>query len=299
MAEKRIMLLGANGQIGQAFQHETVPDDWKVGLFGHADLDIALHHKVQTAIHEFKPSLIINAAAMTAVDGAEKDPDQARAINFDAVANLAAQGSALDIPVIHISTDYVFDGEDRNIYLPNDQMNPLNIYGQSKMMGEEALRHELAWHVILRISSVFSSYAKNLLTNMINAIESKDELKGATDQIACPTYAPDVAKALIVMASGILKGKHDGFGTFHLCGSPAASRLEFTQAIMDAYAPYTKARPRITPALAKDFALPAKRALKVILDCTKIRDVYGIQQKPWRDGLAEAVQLLQKTRSST
>lgn len=298
---KRIMLLGASGQIGQALQHESLPDNWELGCYGHADLDITNHHRSQQIIDDYKPDLIINAAAMTAVDQCETDHETAKAANFYAVANLAAQCSARDVPLIHLSTDYVFDGEGQTTpYLPDDVMHPLNYYGDSKMMGEEALRHELAWHVILRVSAVFSAYGGNILTRLLRMIDERDELKMATDQKSSPTYAPDLAKALLAMAAAILKGKHNGFGTFHYCGEPPANRLEFAQAVMEAYAPYTSRRPRITPVLTKDLAtdLPnhAPRPAYSVLDCAKIRDIYGIAQKPWRDGLTEAVAALARDR---
>jgi dTDP-4-dehydrorhamnose reductase len=298
MAAKRIMLLGANGQVGQALRAAELPADWELGAYGRAECDILDHRAVQNAMQLLKPDLIINAAAMTAVDKCEAEEEQAMAVNFEAPANLAAQCASADVPLIHISTDYVFDGTDGEIpYRPDSPMNPLGVYGHSKMMGEEAVRHELAWHVILRISSVFSAFGVNLLTKGLQSIEERDELKIVTDQKSCPTPAQDVAKALIVIADRILTGKSDGFGTFHFCGTPAATRLEFVQAIMNAYAPYTAKRPKITPALTSDFPGFAPRPAYSVLDCTRIREIYGIAQRPWRDGLDEAMTVLMRGRS--
>ncbi len=300
MSEKRIMLLGANGQIGQAFRAEALPADWQLGAYGHAELDIANHQAVRNAVIDFKPELIINAAAMTNVDAAEKDHQQALAVNFEALANIAALCSARDILCIHLSTDYVFDGQDGETpYTVDNQMHPLNAYGETKMMGEEALRHELAWHVILRVSSVFSAFGNNILTKLIGWIDERDEMKIVTDQKSCPTYAPDIAKALITMTTAMLKGKVDGFGTFHLCGAPAATRFEFMQAIMEAYAPFTDKRPGITPVLSADLPGFAPRPAYSVLDCAKISRVYGIEQKPWRESLNEAVKLLMRARGKT
>jgi len=298
MTTKRLMLLGANGQVGQAIRAEPLPEGWKLGAYGHAELDITQHRLVHKAMQDFMPDIIINSAAMTNVDGAEKDHATALAINFEALANLAAQASSMDVLVIHISTDYVFDGRDGGTpYKPDDKVNPINIYGDTKFMGEEALRHELPWHVILRVSSVFSAFGRNLLTGIINTIDEKDEIKAVSDQIASPTYAPDIAKAIFVIASAIFKGKPDGFGTFHFCGTPPATRLEFIQAIMDTYAPHTPKRPKITPiSLKESNAGRAERPAYSVLDCEKVRAVYGIEQSDWRVGLAEAVESLQKAR---
>jgi dTDP-4-dehydrorhamnose reductase len=297
MATKRIMLLGAGGQLGQALRAETLPPDWQLSAFSRSECDITDHQGVKRTILTFKPDLVINAAAMTAVDKCETEQDMAVAANFEGPANLAAQCAAIDVPLIHISTDYVFDGsEGEKPYKPDDQMNPLSIYGNTKMMGEESVRHELAYHVILRISSVFSAFGANILTKALQNIDQRDELKIVTDQKSCPTYAPDVARALIVMTNDILKGKNGGFGTFHYCGTPAATRLEFTQEIMNAYAPFTSRRPKIMPALSADFPGFAVRPAYSGLDCAKILEVYGIAQKPWREGLAEAMNVLMKER---
>ena len=300
MIAKRIMLLGANGQLGQALRASALPPDWELGAYGHAECDILDYRVVQYTLQSFKPDLIVNAAAMTAVDKREFEEEQAMISNFEAPANLAAQCASADVPLIHISTDYVFDGTDGETpYHPNDPMNPLGVYGYSKMMGEEAVRHELAWHVILRVSSVFSAFGANLLTKTMQMIDERDELKIVTDQKSCPTPAQDIAKAIIVMANTILTGRSDGFGTFHLCGTPAATRMEFVQAIMDAYAPYTAKRPTITPALSSDFPGYAQRPAYSVLDCTRIREIYGVEQRPWRDGLAEAMTMLMRDRSTT
>ncbi len=163
---KRIMLLGAGGQMGQAVRAEPLPRDWELAALSRAECDITDHRGVHKAVQTFRPDLVINAAAMTAVDKCETEQDQAVATNFEGPANLAAQCSAIDAPLIHISTDYVFDGQDGEVpYKPDDKMNPLSIYGNTKMMGEESVRHELAFHVILRISSVFSAFGTNMLTN--------------------------------------------------------------------------------------------------------------------------------------
>lgn len=296
MANKRIMLLGANGQVSQALRAEPLPADWQLAAYGHAECDITDHRQVQTVIQTFKPELVINTAAMTAVDKCETEHQQAIDANFEGPANLAAQCSALDIPLIHLSTDYVFDGSEGKPYKTDDEMHPINMYGESKMMGEQAIQHGHAFHVILRISSVFSAYGTNLLTKMIQAIDTKDELKIVTDQICAPTPAQDVARALIKITNTLLHGKAGGYGIFHLCGTPEVNRLEFSQAMMDAYAPFTTRRPKILPALSSDFPGFAARPPYSVLDCSKIRDVYGIEQRPWREGLTEAMQTLMQGR---
>jgi dTDP-4-dehydrorhamnose reductase len=300
MATKRIMLLGAGGQVGQALRAEPMPAGWEFAAYSRAECDITDHRAVHKVIQTFRPDLVINAAAMTAVDKCETEQDKAVAANFEGPANLAAQCSAIDAPLIHISTDYVFDGRDGEVpYKPNDAMNPLNIYGNTKMMGEESVRHELAFHVILRISSVFSAFSTNLLTKTLQMLDTRDEIKSVIDQKSCPTYAPDIAKAIIVMTNAILGGKSNGFGTFHLCGTPPVTRFEFTQTIMEAYAPFTQRRPTILPAKSTDFPGFAERPSYSALDCSKTADIYGIAQKPWRDGITTAINMLMQQRKQT
>lgn len=293
MASKRIMLLGANGQVGQALRAEKLPADWQLNAYGHTECDITNHRQVQETIQALKPDLIINSAAMTNVDKCETEQDQAIAANFHGPANLAAQCSALDIPLIHLSTDYVFDGKDGNRpYKTDDIMHPVNFYGDSKMMGEQAIQHEHAFHVILRIASVFSAYGTNLLTKMIQTINTRDEIKIVTDIICAPTPAQHVARALITITDSLLHGRVGGYGIFHLCGTPEVNRFEFSEAIIKAYEPFTTRRPKLLPALSSDFPGIAVRPPYSVLDCAKIEEVYGIKQRSWRDGLDEAMQTL-------
>lgn len=293
MANKRVMFFGAAGQVGQAFSHTPKPQDWDIIACDHKTCDMTNVHQLRELVQHTKPHLVINAAAMTAVDVCETEHDKARAVNFEAVANLAAQCSMLDAPLIHLSTDYVFDGRDHTTpYKPEDAMNPLSAYGETKMMGEEAIRHELPWHVILRVSSVFSAYGTNLLTKALRAIDEKDTIHSVTDQVSCPTHAPAITEALVVMGEAILNGKTDGFGTFHLCGEGAVTRLEFMQGIMDAYAAYTTRRPALLPAKSSDFPGFAERPAYSVLDCSKTEAIYGIRQQSWRTGITSAITTL-------
>jgi dTDP-4-dehydrorhamnose reductase len=296
MTQHRIMLLGAAGLVGQAIQHLAAQDgafpDWKLGLFSRAECDITNPAALRSAMQDFKPDLVINAACLARIDGAEEDHETADAVNFRAVAQMAAQCSALDVPLIHLSTDYVFDGRQNAPYMPDDQMNPVSHYGQSRMMGEEAIRHETPFHVILRVSSVFGPFRRNLLTSTLKAIEEKDELRVVNDIIAGPTSALDVAKAVIVIGTEILAGKTDGFGTFHLCGTPACSRYTFTEAVLKAYAPHTKKHPRLTPIVSNDLPHLKLRPRYSALECSKIKNVYGIEQKTWQDGIDASLAIL-------
>jgi dTDP-4-dehydrorhamnose reductase len=285
----RVMLLGAGGQIGQAIQHEVLPPDWHLGLYGRSEIDITNPSSVRDAVQGFKPDVVINAAGMADIDRAECNPAAAMDANFHAAAILAAQCSMLDVPLIHLSSAAVFDGEHDAPYKPDDPMNPLNAFGQSKMMGEEAVRHELPWHVILRLSWVFGAFGENILTRALHLIDDEKELCVSPDRLGAPAPAPDVARALLAIAEALLGGKAEGFGTFHLCGTPPCTPFDFTQALVEAYAPYAGHRPEITRLTEAEENGFGRRPRYAVLDCEKIQAVYGIEQPAWRAGLIEAV----------
>lgn len=286
---KRVMLIGGGGQTGQALSAQKLPADWQIDSYDKQRLDITDHLAVRVAVESTSPDIVINTAALTSVDVAEKDSGLAVAVNFDAPANIAAVCSFRDIPLIHLSTDFVFDGEKEAPYSADDEPCPVNAYGQSKMYGEDAVRQELAWHVILRVSWVFSAFGNNMMTKMLSWANEKDELRIATDQISCPTYAGDVAQAIIAIADEIMAGKSNGFGTFHYCGTPAATRYEFAEALLDAYRPHAARMPKLLPALTTDFPEYAKRPRSTPMDCSKIREIYGIEPCAWRDRMEQAI----------
>jgi dTDP-4-dehydrorhamnose reductase len=286
----RILLFGAHGQIGQALQKYALPADWDLRALTRQDCDFLEPGSIGRVMHDYQPDLVMNAAAMTDIDACEKDRDAAKEVNFHAVANIAGQCDTLNAPLIQLSTDYVFDGtEGTRPYAVDDPMNPVNVYGQTKMMGEEAARHGLYWHVIVRTSLVFSAWGSNVLTKTLQQIETQDEVQAVSDQIANPTSAAAVAEALVVISSAILGGKGNGFGTFHVCGEPAVTRFEFLQAIMEAYGPSTDRRPRLSSVSSADIANRVPRPACTILNCDRVREVYGTTQRAWRDDLAVAV----------
>ena len=290
MSIHRVLVFGGNGQVGQALRYATLPADWLLKAVTRAECDFMQPGAIGKAVRDFAPDLVINAAAMTDIDACEKDPAQATEVNFHAVANIAGQCDTVNAPLIQISTDYVFDGKNgERPYMPDDEMNPVNVYGQTKMMGEEAARHGLHWHVIMRTSLVFSAFGQNVLTRTLRQIDTQVEIQAVTDQKANPTSAEAVAEALMVIGGAILRGKGDGFGTFHICGEPAVTRYEFLQAIMQAYAPFTERRPKLTPISSADIPNRVPRPPCSILNNDKARDVYGIQPHLWRDDLANSV----------
>jgi dTDP-4-dehydrorhamnose reductase len=289
MAGNHILIFGGSGQVGTVLRGMKMPEDWHVMAPARAECDLTQPGDVARAIRDFGPDIVINAAAMCGIDECEKNPELAKEINFHAVANMAAQCSTLDTPLIHLSTDYVFDGTEGKPYLPDDKMNPLNVYGQTKMMGEEAARHAIHWHVILRCPLIFSAQGKNLLTTTLGRINRENEITAASDQFTAPVHAHIVADALVTIANAILHGKGNGFGTFHLAGEPEINRFDFLQEIMDAYAPYTDRRPTLKPVKSAEMTGRVPRPRYTVLNADKINESYGIAPHRWHADLIQAV----------
>ena len=296
MEQDRIMVLGAGGQVGQALRHiwDTLPDHpgWTVGWYDREQFDMTDAPALRAALHSFQPHLVIHAAGYTDIDGAQDDDIAAVKTNFHATANLAAQCATLDAKMIYISSVHVFDGKKTDPYTPEDQMNPINQYGATKMMAEEALRHELPWHVILRTSAVFSPYGRNIMTQTLEDMKAGKDIKAATDWTINPTPALDLARATFAIGEALLGGKVDGFGTYHYAGGPACSRYELTAAIAGALANKLGKKASLEPALAKNIAGKAPRPPYSALDCSKVSSVFGLTLPDWHKGLEEAVALV-------
>jgi len=289
MITNRILLFGGSGQIGRALQKLALTQDWELKALSRTECDFMQGGSIGKSVHEFMPNIVINAAALTDIEACEREPERAREINFHAVANIAAQCATYDAPLIQLSTDYVFDGASEVPYQPDDAMNPLNIYGQTKMMGEEAARHGIHWHVILRTSLVFSSVGNNVLTKFLHQIDTQDEVQGITDIKSNPTSAAAVAAALITITNAILSGKGNGFGTYHFCGPKAVTRYELLEDIMHIYAPLTKSRPKLIPIHAREAPSKTPRPPTSSLNCDKLCHDYGLTQSAYPEDLVKAV----------
>lgn len=296
---RTILLLGANGQIGQALCHVAQPQDWTLRACARAECDVTDYTRVQDVFEQARPDLVVNAAAMTHVDACEGDAEAAREANFLAPGHLATLCAAHDVPLIHLSTDYVFDGQKDTPYTEEDPVHPLNTYGFTKMLGEDAVRGELAWHVILRISWVFGPFGTNVLRKMVDLLGAQPQVRMVRDQTGCPTPALAVARTILQIGARILGGKTDGFGTFHYCGAPAVNRYEFALAIAAQMRQRgLKAAEEILPITSDAFPTPAARPACSALDCARIKRIYGIDQPSWSDGLTEALDHLNKRQGT-
>ena len=277
----KILVTGANGQVGQALAIAADDKDLDVVLAAREDLDITDLKAVISFTDGCRPDVIVNAAAYTAVDRAEKDVDLAYAINHKGAENLAIAVSKLDIPLLHISTDFIFDGSKEEAYLETDSCGPISVYGASKRAGEEAIYNKCVKHIILRTAWVFGGPVSFVKT-MRRLAENRTELSVVADQFGGPTPAIDIANSLLTMAGAAVDSDFDNWGIYHYCGTPKVSWHEFAVEILKDVKGVT-----VNPIPTSGYPTPAKRPANSVLDCTKIQDVFGISQPNWKSYLKE------------
>jgi dTDP-4-dehydrorhamnose reductase len=277
----KIMIAGAYGQLGRCLQDVLAGFEHEVIAVGRNELDIASAGEVFQFVECHKPKVIINAAAYTAVDKAEVEPDLAFAINAGGVANLVSAANAVGAFFIHISTDYVFDGSSKRPYVENDLVNPLGVYGKSKLAGEDEAERAHRY-VIVRTAWVFSEYGGNFLKPMVKLGRERDRLSIVNDQIGTPTYAGDLASALVKLA--VCQPDN---GMYHYSGGEPCSWFDFARAIFDACSDIADGYlvPEITPIPTFEFPTPAKRPAYSVLDGTLLEVDLGIRLGDWRGAL--------------
>ncbi|NVJ97158.1 MAG: dTDP-4-dehydrorhamnose reductase [Alphaproteobacteria bacterium] len=279
----RIFVAGSSGQVALSLKEAAAKEGICLETFGRPDFDLADADSVGATVKAFHPDIIINAAAYTAVDAAETDEAAAFAINADGPAHLARAAAQLDIPLLHISTDYVFDGAKNGPYVETDSTGPTGIYGRSKLKGEQAALEAHNKVAIFRTAWVYSPFGKNFVKTMLQLAKTRDELGVVADQIGNPTYGPDIAVALLAAAKAMLASewKPEFGGIFHLVGTGEASWHEFAEAIFDAGSCYGHPRPKVKAITTADYPTPAKRPANSRLDCSKLADTFGIHLPSW------------------
>ncbi len=276
-----LLVTGTNGQVGRELARRAQ----NVLALDRSGLDIGDAGAVDRVLAEARPALVINAAAYTAVDRAEQEPEAALRINRDGPAYLARACERQGIPLLHISTDYVFDGQRPGAWREDDPTAPLGVYGQSKWAGEEAVRERLDRHLILRTSWVFGGHGHNFVKTMLRLGRERDELRVVADQQGCPSYAGDIADTLLALAGRIAAGETP-WGTYHYCGAPATTWHGFACAV------FTKAvelgllsrAPRVQAITTAEYPTPARRPANSVLDCTRLAAL-GLGPRPWAEGL--------------
>ena len=284
----KIAVFGAGGQVG----FEVGRADWPPGTtlvpYDRSAVDITDPAAVTAAIAAAAPDLAINLAAYTAVDRAESEPERAFAVNSDGAANIAAACARSGAALIHLSTDYVFDGTKEGAYREEERVSPLGVYGRSKEAGERGVRQLLARHLILRTSWVYGVRGANFVRTMLRLAAERPVLRVVADQTGRPTAAGDIARALIALAAAVGRGGAR-WGTYHFADAGAVTWHGFAEAIVERAAPRLGKRPQVVPIATSDYPTPAKRPPNSVLDCGKIEHVFGIVPPPWRDGLGAVI----------
>lgn len=291
----RVLLLGGSGQVGRETQAAAaLRSGLELWAPTRAEVDLADPAQVAAAVADSGPAVVINAAAHTAVDRAESEPDAAYAANRDGPASLAQACAAAGAALIHISTDYVFDGTKAGAYVEDDPTAPLGVYGASKEAGERAVRAALDRHFIVRTSWVFSRHGSNFVRTMLRLGAEREELKVVADQTGRPTAASDIAAALLTLTDRIIDGSAEGaWGALHFAGTGATTWHGFATAIFDIRRALTgRAPPTIHPIAAADWPTPARRPANSVLDCRKIAERLGLAVPDWRPALEADVAAL-------
>lgn len=285
------MVTGASGMTGAEVSERAQRADWAVFPYSRAELDITDAAAVEAAVRACRPDAIINCAAYTAVDRAESEPEQAAAVNIDGTRNIARAASAAGFPVIHLSTDYVFGGDEGIPYTPDAPTAPLGVYGKTKLAGEDAVREHAPRHVIIRTSWVFSHRGANFVKTILRLAAERDELRVVDDQIGRPTSAADLADALLVVADSV--AEHSPIkGTYHFANAGETSWFDFAKAILEELSTRGETHlPRLVAIRTSDYSTAARRPGYSVLDTESFAERFGVVARPWRDALRDTISL--------
>jgi dTDP-4-dehydrorhamnose reductase len=288
----RILLIGSQGQVGQELQRTLAPLG-KVLAWGRTEVDLSQLEVLREAIAPTHPTLIINAAAYTAVDRAETEAEAAHQVNGLAPQVMAQAAQDLGATLLHLSTDYVFDGQQSHPYSETDLPQPLGVYGQSKLRGEQGIRQECDRHLILRTAWVYGQYGRgNFVKTMLRLGTEREELRVVADQVGSPTWARDLAEAITILIQNHLwvsEPQPELYGTYHFTNSGVGSWYDFAIAIFEeAQALGMPLRvQRVIPIATPDYPTPAQRPAYSVLNCSKISSWLGEPPQHWRQALRQ------------
>ncbi|ESQ91139.1 dTDP-4-dehydrorhamnose reductase [Asticcacaulis benevestitus] len=282
----RVLVTGKHGQVDTALQGLGDQLGLEIIRIGRPEVDLAQTDTMEDAVRAARPDVIISSAAYTAVDKAEAEPELAQAINGEAPGELARLAKELNIPILHLSTDYVFAGDKDGAYEETDLPAPVSVYGKTKLSGEEQIAAQTDNHVILRTAWVFSPYGNNFVKTMLRLAESRDEVNVVADQHGCPTYAPDMARVILAMAQQVAIDDDPTLrGIFHLTGQGETTWAQFAEAIFEGSANRGGKWVQVNPIATTDYPTPAKRPANSRLSGEKLDQTYGLVLDPWRISL--------------
>ncbi|MBP0441375.1 dTDP-4-dehydrorhamnose reductase [Tianweitania sediminis] len=287
----KVLVAGRSGQVAQSLAARSTPERVFVAL-GRPDLDITNRSSIDAAIAAHQPIAVVNAAAYTAVDKAETEVDAAFAANELGARNLAAAAHAAGLPIVNISTDYVFAGTKTGPYVEGDPVDPQSVYGRSKLAGELAVAAASPAHVTLRTAWVFSPYGHNFPKTMLRLAADRDVVRVVADQYGSPTYAPDIAKAIDVVLDTILAApdREHWRGTFHMAAEGYCSWADFAEEIFAQSAARGGPSAKVERIATAEYPTPAKRPPNSMLDTSRFRAVFGHSLPTWQEGTKACVE---------
>ena len=288
----RLIVTGAKGQLGRELTARGASCGWQVTGVDLPEFDICAEHQVRDLVSAVKPDVLINAAAYTAVDRAEAEPDEADRANHQGPGRLASVCARCGAALVHVSTDFVFDGRRRTPYGETEAVAPLSVYGRTKAAGEAAVRGRIVRHLVVRTAWLYGTGGKNFVRTMLTLARRQRQLRVVADQYGSPTCAADLADALLTAAR--LAVAHDGpWGTYHFCGAGVTSWHGLAEAVVEAARPQTPlAVERVVPIGTAEYPTAARRPAYSALDCTAIGRDFGIRPRPWREPVKETVGLI-------
>ncbi len=287
----RILVTGRRGQVSSALQALGPRHGFAIATLARPEFDLARPEQAVAALDHHRPDMLISAAAYTAVDRAESEPELAMQINGTAPGVLAQACAMREVPILHLSTDYVFDGLKTTPYREEDATGPTGVYGASKLAGEQAVAQATARHVILRTAWVYSVAGSNFINTMLGLMSKRDRVDVVADQAGCPTFAEDIAAALFAMARRI-KASPDAaalYGQFHMAGGGDTTWAGLAQTVFFHAERAGHKVPRLVPITTAQYPTPARRPANSRLDCNKLKSVYGVSLPVWSDGLARCL----------
>jgi dTDP-4-dehydrorhamnose reductase len=287
-----ILLFGGNGQLGRELTALAQARGVPLRALAHSEADIAEPEAVAAAIAAASPAIVVNAAAYTRVDEAETEIAAAARSNATGPAVLAEACARTRLPLVHVSTDYVFDGTKAGAYVESDPVAPLSAYGRTKADGEAAIRARHREHLILRTSWVYGVFGRNMLKTALRLARERDELRFVADQRGCPTSTADLAEAILCAAAPRLVAGEPVSGTYHFAGTGATTWYDFVRHVVAVQAEFTGRRPRVVPITTAEYPTPARRPANSELDSSAFAATFGYRAEPWRFRVESAVRAL-------
>lgn len=296
---RRYLVTGREGQVVQSLiDRSGGRDDVTLIAAGRPEFDLARPETLAGVIHEVKPDLIISAAAYTAVDQAETDEAMALAVNADGPGELARLAAVRGIPIIHLSTDYVFDGSKAGPYAESDPVSPLGVYGRTKLEGERRVEAATDNFAILRTAWVYSPFGKNFAKTMLRVAQTRNSLNVVDDQVGNPTSALDITEAILTVADNLLTRSDPALrGTFHMTGTGEASWADFAREIFNVSSGNDGPSAEVISIPTSAYPTPAKRPANSRLDCARLQHTHGVRLPDWRQSTRDIIERLVKAGS--